>query len=75
MERGLVFDTSILGRAIRAVGRGRGAARQRLFPADIEAGRLVRAFDRVLESGFGYYLTVSSPRIWAIPRSPGSAAG
>ncbi|WP_457848623.1 hypothetical protein, partial [Staphylococcus aureus] len=32
---------------------------QQLFGADIAAGRLVRAFDRVLESGFGYYLTVS----------------
>jgi len=59
LQRGLVFDTAILAAQYALSGEGVALLDQQLFAADIEAGRLVPAFGRVLESGFGYYLTVS----------------
>jgi DNA-binding transcriptional LysR family regulator len=85
VERGLVFDTSILAAQYALSGEGVALLDEQLFPADIEAGRLVRAFDRVLESGFGYYLTVSAEdlgdpaiagfRSWMIRRFGRAATG
>lgn len=58
VERGLVFDTSILVAQYALSGEGIALLDPQMFAADIEAGRLVAPLDAVLESGFGYYLTV-----------------
>jgi DNA-binding transcriptional LysR family regulator len=78
VERGLVFDTSILVAQYALSGEGIALLDRQMFAADIEAGRLVAPLDAVLESGFGYYLTVlpedlSDPaiarfRTWMIQR-------
>lgn len=60
LERGLVFDTAMLAAQYALSGEGVALLDPQLFAAEIQSGRLVRAFDRVLESGFGYYLTVSA---------------
>ncbi len=58
VERGLVFDTSILAAQYALSGEGIALLDRQMFAADIDAGRLVAPIDAVLESGFGYYLTV-----------------
>ncbi len=59
LERGLVFDTSVLAAQYALSGEGVALLDVQICAAEIAAGRLVQAFDRTLESGFGYYLTVS----------------
>ncbi len=58
VERGLVFDTSALAAQYALSGEGVALLDPLLFAADLAAGRLVAPFDAVLESGYGYYLTV-----------------
>lgn len=58
VERGLVFDTSILAVQYALSGEGIALLDRQFFAADIEAGRLVAPFDAVLESGYGYYLMI-----------------
>ena len=59
LARGLVFDTSILAAQYALSGEGVALLDVHLFSAEIDAGRLVPAFARTLESGFGYSLTLS----------------
>jgi DNA-binding transcriptional LysR family regulator len=58
VERGLVFDTSILAAQYALSGEGIALLDREMFAADLEAGRLVAPFAAELESGAGYYLTV-----------------
>ncbi len=58
IERGLVFDTSILAAQYALSGEGVALLDRHLFAADMAAGRLVPAFDAVQETGYGYFLTV-----------------
>lgn len=58
VERGLIFDTSALAAQYALSGEGVALLDPRLFAADLEARRLVAPFDAMLESGYGYYLTI-----------------
>ncbi len=60
VERGLVFDTSALAAQYALSGAGVALLDRRLFEAEIAAGRLVAPFERNLESGYGYYITLHS---------------
>jgi DNA-binding transcriptional LysR family regulator len=55
-ERGLVFDTAVLAVQYALSGQGVALCDPHLFTDDINAGRLVRPFDAVLNDGYGYYL-------------------
>lgn len=57
-ERGLVFDTSALAAEYALSGEGIALLDPRIFAGELAAGRLVAPFAAVLESGYGYYLTV-----------------
>ena len=57
-ERGLVFDTAALAAEYALSGAGVALLDPRIFAGELAAGRLVRPFDIVLESGYGYYLTI-----------------
>jgi DNA-binding transcriptional LysR family regulator len=57
-ERGLVFDTTALAAEYALSGEGMALLDPRIFAAELATGRLVAPFDAVLESGYGYYLTV-----------------
>ena len=58
VERGLVFDTSVLVAQYLFSGEGVALLDRRMFAAELESGRLVAPFDVVLEAGYGYYLTI-----------------
>lgn len=55
-ERGLVFDTALMAVQYALSGEGLALVDVNLFADDIEAGRLVRPFDVLLDDGYGYYL-------------------
>ncbi len=57
-ERGLVFDTSVLAAEYALSGEGIALLDPRIFAGELASGRLVAPFDSVLESGYGYYLTI-----------------
>jgi DNA-binding transcriptional LysR family regulator len=85
VERGLFFDTAILAAQYALSGEGVALLDRHMFVADIEAGRLVAPYDRVLEDGYGYYLNIHSEdladpaialfRSWMIQRFGVTAAG
>lgn len=58
VERGLVFDTSALAAQYALSGEGVALLDQRMFAAELAAGRLVAPLDITLEAGYGYFLTV-----------------
>ena len=58
VERGLVFDTAALAAQYVLSGEGVALLDVRMFAAELEAGRLAAPFDLVLDTGYGYYLTV-----------------
>jgi len=55
-ERGLVFDTAVLAVQYALSGQGIALSDPNLFADEIQAGRLVRPYDAVLDDGYGYYL-------------------
>ena len=57
-ERGLVFDTSALAAEYALSGEGVALLDPRIFAAELASGRLRQPFEIVLESGYGYYLTI-----------------
>ena len=57
-ERGLVFDSSALAAEYALSGEGVALLDPRIFATELAAGRLVVPFEAVLESGYGYYLTI-----------------
>ena len=59
-ERGLVFDTSALAAEYALSGEGTALLDPRIFAAELASGRLVMPFEAVLDSGYGYYLTLHS---------------
>ncbi len=58
VERGLVFDTSVLTAQYLFSGEGVALLDKRMFAAELDSGRLVAPFDVVLEAGYGYFLTI-----------------
>ncbi len=58
VERGLLFDTGVLAAQYVFSGEGVALLDRRIFAAELDSGRLVAPFDVVLESGYGYYLTI-----------------
>ena len=57
IERGLVFDTAVLGAQYALGGQGIALVDCNLFAEEIRDGRLVKPFDATLDDGYGYYLT------------------
>jgi DNA-binding transcriptional LysR family regulator len=85
-ERGLVFDTALLAVQYALSGEGLALVDLNLFRDDVQAGRLVRPFDTVLDDGYGYYLmtdpealsdtAIALFRSWLIEHfGPGQEAG
>ena len=74
VERGLVFDTALLAVQYALSGEGIALVDNYLFGDYIRAGRLVQAVRRLLDDGFGYYLSPIR-RGSAIRRSRCSARG
>ncbi len=56
VERGIVFDTSIMAVEYALSGEGLALADPQLFAEEIRSGRLVRPFAAELDDGYGYYL-------------------
>ncbi len=57
-ERGLVFDTAALAAEYALSGEGVALLDPRMFAGELSTGRLRQPFEIVLESGYGYYLTI-----------------
>lgn len=58
VERGLVFDTSMLAMQYALSGDGVALLDARMFESDIATGRLVAPFVEAVASGYGYYLHI-----------------
>ncbi len=56
VDRGLVFDTSLLAAQYALSGEGLALVDINLFKEDLAAKRLVQPFNVILDEGFGYYL-------------------
>jgi DNA-binding transcriptional LysR family regulator len=83
VERGLVFDTSMLAMQYALSGDGVALLDARMFESDIAAGRLIAPFSQTAASGYGYYLHIHPEdlddpviglfRSWIIERFAGGA--
>jgi DNA-binding transcriptional LysR family regulator len=58
LDRGLVFDTAELAVQYALSGAGVALVDPVLFAEEIGAGRLVRPFEREIDDGYGYYLSI-----------------
>jgi DNA-binding transcriptional LysR family regulator len=58
LDRGLVFDTAELAVQYALSGAGVALVDPVLFAEEIAAGRLVKPFDREIDDGYGYYLSI-----------------
>jgi DNA-binding transcriptional LysR family regulator len=58
LDRGLVFDTAELAVQYALSGAGVALVDPVLFTQEIAAGRLVRPFERDIDDGYGYYLSI-----------------
>lgn len=77
-DGGLAFDTAISAAQYAMTAGGVALADVDLFAAEIDSGRLVMPYDRVIEDGYGYYLklhaedlanpAISVFRSWLIAR-------
>jgi len=56
VDRGLVFDTSLLAAQYALSGEGLALVDINLFKDDLATKRLVQPFNVILDEGYGYYL-------------------